>query len=86
MCSFLAIATRSIEQAMHAVSIAVFAVPRSCPHTAFDFSVPSDGAAVGESLSEVTVAFTEPVTSVGDGFEALDPQNNLLTPVAVTAD
>jgi copper transport protein len=55
-------------------------------HTDFDFSLPTDGASVGEPVSEVTVAFTLPVTLVGNGFEVLDPQENLLMPFAVTDD
>ena len=55
-------------------------------HTDFDFSVPTDGASVGEPVSEVTVAFTLPVTLVGNGFEVLDPQANVLQPFAVTDD
>lgn len=55
-------------------------------HTDFDFSLPTDGASVGEPVSEVTVAFTSPVTLVGNGFEVLDPQENVLQPFAVTDD
>ena len=55
-------------------------------HTDFDFSLPTDGASVGEPVSEVTVAFTLPVTLVGNGFEVLDPQGNLQMPFAVTDD
>jgi methionine-rich copper-binding protein CopC len=62
-----------------------FAAPVGA-HTDFDFSLPTDGATVGEPVSEVTVAFTLPVTLVGNGFEVLDPQENLLQPFAVTDD
>jgi len=62
-----------------------FATPADA-HTDFDFSLPTDGATVGEPVSEVTVAFTLPVTLVGNGFEVLDPQENLLQPFAVTDD
>ncbi len=55
-------------------------------HTDFDYSVPTDGASVGTPLTEVTVAFTLPVTLVGSGFEVLDPQGNVLQPFAVTDD
>jgi len=55
-------------------------------HSNFDFSVPTDGASVGEPVSELTVAFTLPVTLVGNGFEVVDPQENLLQPFAVTDD
>ncbi len=55
-------------------------------HTDFDYSLPTDGASVGAPLDEITVAFTLPVTLVGNGFTVLDPQNNELTPFAVTDD
>jgi methionine-rich copper-binding protein CopC len=55
-------------------------------HTALDYSVPTEGASVAEPVSEITVAFTEAVTLVGNGFEVFDPQENVLQPVAVTDD
>lgn len=55
-------------------------------HTDFDYSLPADGASVGQPVEEITVAFTSPVTLVGNGFAVLDPQNNELAPVAVTDD
>lgn len=55
-------------------------------HTDFDFSLPTDGASVGNPVDEITVAFTLPVTLVGNGFEVLDPQGNIIEPFAVTDD
>lgn len=55
-------------------------------HTDFDYSLPTDGASVGMPVDEITVAFTLPVTLVGNGFTVLDPQNNELEPFAVTDD
>ena len=55
-------------------------------HTDLDFTLPTDGAAVGEPVREITVGFTEAVTLVGPGFEVLDPQGRTLTPFAVTDD
>lgn len=55
-------------------------------HTDFDYSLPAGGTSVGEPVEEITVAFTLPVTLVGNGFAVLDPQNNELAPVAVTDD
>ena len=55
-------------------------------HTSFDYSLPTDGASVGVPIDEITVAFTSPVTLVGNGFAVLDPQNNELAPFAVTDD
>jgi copper transport protein len=55
-------------------------------HTDFDYSIPTDGASVGNPVSEVVVAFTSPVTLVGNGFTAFDPQENLVEPFPVTDD
>ena len=40
-------------------------------------ATPIDGASLGEPLTEVTVAFTQPVTLVGPGFEVLSPQGEI---------
>ncbi len=67
--------------------IGVIAVPGFAEaHTDFDYSLPTDGASVGVPLDEIAVAFTLPVTLVGNGFTVLDPQNNELAPFAVTDD
>jgi copper transport protein len=55
-------------------------------HTSLDYTLPTDGASVGVPIDEIVVAFTEPVTLVGNGFAVLDPQNNELEPFAVTDD
>lgn len=68
------------------VAIAASGAASVSAQVALDYSVPTDGASVGGPIAEVTVAFTEPVRLIGSGFEALDPQNNLLRPFAVTDD
>lgn len=82
-----------VSQPLRLVAVALVALcaigltsGRASAHTSLDFTLPTDGASVGEVLSEVTVAFTEPVTMVGNGFEVLDPQGNILEPFAVTDD
>lgn len=55
-------------------------------HTDLDFTLPTQDATVGEPVDEITVGFTEPVTLVGAGFEVLDPQGNVVTPLVVTDD
>jgi methionine-rich copper-binding protein CopC len=65
----------------------LFVAPASVSaHTDLDFSTPADGDVVDEPVSEITVAFTEPVSLVDDGFEVLDPQGNLIVPMVVTDD
>jgi copper transport protein len=70
------------------LAAALGAVPSSTAtaHTEFDYSLPTDGASVPRPVDEITVAFTLPVTLVGNGFEVLDPQGNVLAPFAVTDD
>jgi len=68
-----------------AIGLSPAAGPASA-HGDLDYTVPTDGASVGDLVSEITIAFTEPVTLVGNGFEVLDPQGNLLLPFAVTDD
>lgn len=76
---------RLLGPALVFASATAIATPAGA-HTDVDFSVPTDGASVGEPVSEVTVAFTLPVTLIGNGFEVLDPQGNVLQPFAVTDD
>lgn len=80
-----AAATRLFGTAVAVAATVVFAQPAGA-HTDFDYSVPTDGASVGDPASEVTVAFTLPVTLIGNGFEVFDPQENVLLPFAVTDD
>ena len=54
---------------------------RTSAHTELDFTLPTDQASVGEPVSEITIGFTERVTLVGNGFEVLDPQGNLIEPL-----
>ena len=55
-------------------------------HTTLDYTLPTDGASVGTPVDEITIAFTSPVTLVGNGFAVLDPQNQELEPLAVSTD
>ena len=77
---------RVLPALMVALGALLLAPATANAHTDFDYSLPTDGASVGEPLDEVTVAFTLPVTLVGNGFAVLDPQNNELAPFAVTDD
>ena len=55
-------------------------------HTDLEFTLPTDGAAVGEPVAEITVGFTDPVTLVGPGFEVLTPTGAVLAPFVATDD
>ena len=85
MRSTSAVVARLVGVAV-AIVVTVSVAQPAGAHTDFDYSVPTDGASVGEPVSEVTVAFTQPVTLVGNGFEVFDPQQNVLQPFAVTDD
>lgn len=66
--------------------VALLVALTAAAHTDVDFTLPADGAVVDEPLAEITVAFGDPVTVIGPGFEVLDPGGNLLTPAVVTDD
>jgi methionine-rich copper-binding protein CopC len=73
--------------ALSAVVITVVLAPQVVSaHAELDYTVPTDGASVAEPVGEITVAFDEAVTPVGNGFEVLDPQENVIEPVVVTDD
>jgi copper resistance protein C len=55
-------------------------------HTALDFALPAEGTTVAQPVSEISIGFTDVVALIGDGFEVLDPQGNLVVPFAVTDD
>jgi methionine-rich copper-binding protein CopC len=59
---------------------------RATAHTDLDFTLPAEGTTVGEPVREISIGFTAAVRLVGNGFEVLDPQGNLLYPFAVTDD
>lgn len=67
-------------------SVLVFTALPASAHTQLDYTTPGDGDTVDEPVSEVVVAFSEPVNVVGDGFEVLDPQGNVIAPNIVTTD
>ena len=69
--------------------LAVLVLMISAPafaHTEFDYSEPSSDTEVAEPVSEIVVAFTLPVTPVGNGFEVLDPQGEVHQPIVETSD
>ena len=55
-------------------------------HTELDYTEPSDGSSIAEPVSEIVVAFTLPVTIVGNGFEVLDPTGEIVQPDVRTDD
>ncbi len=65
----------------------VLAVPLvALAHTGVASTTPGDGETLDDPVTEVVVVFTEPVTPVGNGFEILDPEGNVVVPEVETAD
>ena len=81
---------RTSARVLLVLGAAVFALAMhpgtASAHTDLDFTEPADGDTVTAPIAEVTVGFTAPVELVGNGFEALDPQGNLLQPPVVSED
>jgi methionine-rich copper-binding protein CopC len=67
------------------VCVVMVATP-ALAHTELDYTEPSADVEVGEPVSEIVVAFTLPVTLVGNGFEVLDPQGEIQQPTVETGD
>lgn len=68
-----------------AVCALIVATP-ALAHTELDYTEPSADTEVEEPVSEIVVAFTLPVTLVGNGFEVLDPQGEIHEPTVETSD
>lgn len=81
-----AVAWIVVALATVAVAIGGLGTTPARAHPDVDFTLPVEGAAVGEPVSEVSVGFTQPVTLIGPGFEVLDPQGNVVIPSVVTDD
>jgi methionine-rich copper-binding protein CopC len=79
------VARRAVALAVCAAAVTI-APGRAMAHTELEFSLPANGATVGEPVEEIAVGFTDVVALVGNGFEVYDPQGNLLTPFVVTDD
>jgi methionine-rich copper-binding protein CopC len=77
---------RAIALLVLVVGMSTVAVGAVSAHTDLDFTLPAEGTTVGEPVTEISVGFTEMVALVGNGFEVIDPQGNVLQPFVVTDD
>ena len=68
------------------IVLVVMIAPPALAHTEFDYSEPSADAEILQPVSEIVVAFTLPVTPVGNGFEVLDPRGEIHQPTVETSD
>jgi methionine-rich copper-binding protein CopC len=55
-------------------------------HSEVEFTIPAEGEQVATPVSQITVAFNESVTLIGDGFEVLTPAGRVEQPVITTED
>jgi methionine-rich copper-binding protein CopC len=55
-------------------------------HTDLDYTQPADGEQAGAPVGEITVAFSDPVTLVGAGFEVLTPAGVVVEPSVFSED
>jgi methionine-rich copper-binding protein CopC len=60
--------------------------PLALAHTDIEFTVPAADETVAEPVDTITVAFADPVTLVGAGFEVFTPQEQIVQPEVVTDD
>lgn len=59
---------------------------RVLAHTDIAFTVPAADETVADPVSTITVAFADPVTLVGAGFEVFTPQEQIVQPTVATDD
>lgn len=55
-------------------------------HTDIDYTLPADGEQAAAPVEEITVAFNDPVTLVGAGFEVLTPAGDVVVPSVFSED
>lgn len=67
-------------------SVAFGGSQRVSAHTDVAFTLPAADETVDEPVSTITVAFADPVTLVGAGFEVFTPQEQIVQPTVVTDD
>ena len=60
--------------------------PPASAHTDVEYTVPADQEQVAEPVQQITVAFGDPVTLVGAGFEVFTPQQVVVEPSVFTED
>ena len=70
-----------------ALVVAFSAAPTSVSaHTDVQYTVPADGEQVAEPVAEITVAFDDPVTLAGSGFQVLTPAGDVIVPSVFSED
>lgn len=84
----VAVLLRTVVLAVGAATFAgVVLVPAvALAHNDIDYTLPADGEQVAQPVEEITVAFDDPVTLVGAGFEVLTPAGDIVTPSVFSED
>lgn len=67
-------------------AVAIGGVSPASAHTALEYTVPADQEQAAEPVTQITVAFGDPVTIVGAGFEVFTPQEVIVEPNVFTED
>ncbi len=76
----------ALVAAVAACSVALGGTQPVHAHTDVAFTLPAADETVVEPVSTITVAFVDPVTLVGAGFEVFTPQEQIVQPTVVTDD
>ena len=77
---------RSVVGTLAAVVALWVATPVAEAHTDVEYTVPAADEQVAEPVAMITIAFGDPVTVVGDGFEVFTPDEQTIQPGFFTDD
>lgn len=84
----VAVHLRSVVALVGAAAVAggVLVPTVASAHTDLEYTLPADGEEVAQPVEEITVAFDDPVTLVGAGFEVLTPAGDIVVPSVSSED
>ncbi len=85
-CRSLLSAARGLVVAVVVTAVALLGAAPAAAHTDVVFTLPAADETVVDPVDTITVAFADPVTLVGAGFEVFTPQEQIVQPVVVTDD
>jgi methionine-rich copper-binding protein CopC len=77
---------RRLVGALAAVAAVGVAAPTADAHTDLEYTVPAADEQVSEPVTTITIAFSDPVTVVGEGFAVFTPDEEQIQPGFFTDD
>jgi methionine-rich copper-binding protein CopC len=77
---------RSLVGVLAAIAALGVAAPTADAHTDVEYTVPAADERVPEPVTTITIAFGDPVTVVGEGFEVFTPDEETIRPGFFTDD